>query len=591
MRLSRLLLFLFIPLFGLAQRSQPTMNIRACDTLIMQGHYARAARCLQPHYNANPQGPSYEKLLDAYLLSSDTSAALKLVRRQSKRFGDARPKYTVDYWVLSRKLGKKGPLWTDIEVQVVKNPYSSRAVARVLERYGMLQEAVKIYELAERQQPKLRVAFDKAQLYAQLGEIDNQYSAYIQALEENKGYLGSIKLRMTQNIGNDEQGEHARAAKEALIRRIEQGGNVQVYETLLLFILRELDEYQRAFKWLSARSKINFQPSEFIATARTAHEDGEVDIALAIFEYLIYNSPNSKRGAWLNNVLAEYLAITATRDETRAKKLCEDFGGHECGICFKWELAREEYLFRLKQISTTSVEEFGKRLELLRDHYSRPSSSGLAYASYAKALQLSGDFDRALIEYARAETLLGDSKEGDQARLSRAMCSFYSGDILWAKTQLEVLLKSTSKEVANDALETALLIASNSIEDTAMEGLQILRKPMLYEAMERYDSALVGYENVENILLANETYDDLLYRKGKVELKLGHLKEAERTFRVLQNAAGEGMWKEEAYFYFAQSLFLQRDDGAESALEDYLIRYPNGFYTEQARIMYRTFTS
>ena len=39
---------------------------------------------------------------------------------------------------------------------------------------------------------------------------------------------------MTQNIGNDEQGEHARAAKEALIRRIEQGGNVQVYETLLL---------------------------------------------------------------------------------------------------------------------------------------------------------------------------------------------------------------------------------------------------------------------------------------------------------------------------------------------------------------------
>ena len=107
MRLSRLLLFLFIPLFGLAQRSQPTMNIRTCDTLIMQGHYARAARCLQPHYNANPQGPSYEKLLDAYLLSNDTSAALKLVRKQSKRFGDARPQYTVDYWVLSGKLRKE----------------------------------------------------------------------------------------------------------------------------------------------------------------------------------------------------------------------------------------------------------------------------------------------------------------------------------------------------------------------------------------------------------------------------------------------------------------------------------------------------
>lgn len=566
------------------------MNIRTCDTLIMQGNYARAIDCLQPHYNANPQGPSYEKLLDAYLLSSDTSAALKLVRKQSKRFGDARPQYTVDYWVLSRKLGKKGPQWEYIELQVVQNPYSARAVARALERYGMLQKAVKIYTLAEGQQQKLRVAIDKAQLYAQLGEIDNQYNAYIQALEENKGYLGSIKLRMTQNIGNDEQGEHARAAKDALIRRIEQGGNVQVYETLLLFVLRELDEYLKAFKWLSARSKANFQPSEFIVTARAALEDGKVDVALAVFEFLIYKIPPSQRGAWLNNVLTEYLAITATQDKAQAKKLCEDFGRNECGICFKWELAREEYLFRLNEISTTSVTEFGKRLELLRDRYSRPSSSGLAYASYAKALQLSGDFDRALIEYARAETLLGDSKEGDQARLSRAMCSFYSGDILWAKTQLEVLLKSTSKEVANDALETALLIASNSIEDTAMEGLQILRKPMLYEAMERYDSALLGYENAEDILLANETYDDLLYRKGKVELKLGHLKRAERTFRVLQSAAGEGMWKEEGYFFFARSLFLQQDHNAESALEDYLIRYPNGFYTEQARTMYRTFT-
>ena len=193
MRLSRLLLFLFYSAVWLGPEVKFTMNIRACDTLIMQGHYARAASCLQPHYNANPQGPSYEKLLDAYLLSSDSSAALKLVKRQSKRFGDGRPQYTVDYWVLSEKLGKKGPLWTDIEIQVVKNPYSSRAVARVLERYGMLQEAVKIYELAERQQPKLRVAFDKAQLYAQLGEIDNQYSAYIQALEENKGYLGVYK--------------------------------------------------------------------------------------------------------------------------------------------------------------------------------------------------------------------------------------------------------------------------------------------------------------------------------------------------------------------------------------------------------------
>ena len=136
----------------------------------------------------------------------------------------------------------------------------------------------------------------------------------------------------------------------------------------------------------------------------------------------------------------------------------------------------------------------------LRVIYSESLWHGLTYKSFAEILQLSGDFDRALIEYARAETLLGDSKEGDQSRLARAMCAFYSGDIDWAKTQLEVLLQSTSKEIANDALENALLIAANTVEDTLFEGLQLLRIPMLLEVMNKNEEALMAYEKAERVL-------------------------------------------------------------------------------------------
>ena len=101
-------------------------------------------------------------------------------------------------------------------------------MARVLEKYGLLQEAVGIYELAEQRQPKLNVSFERAGLYAQLGEIDAQYAAYLKAIDENRGYLNNIKLRITQNIGDDEAGKHAVAAKAALISRIQTGGNVGV---------------------------------------------------------------------------------------------------------------------------------------------------------------------------------------------------------------------------------------------------------------------------------------------------------------------------------------------------------------------------
>ena len=49
------------------------------------------------------------------------------------------------------------------------------------------------------------------------------------------------------------------------------------------------------------------------------------------------------------------------------------------------------------------------------------------------------------------------------------------------------------------------------------------------------------------------------------------------------------MWKEEGYFYFAKAAFELDPGSSKEALMEYLISYPNGFYTEQARTMYRTF--
>jgi tetratricopeptide (TPR) repeat protein len=295
------------------------------------------------------------------------------------------------------------------------------------------------------------------------------------------------------------------------------------------------------------------------------------------------------QGNWLNEVLKDQLELLGSMQLGQAEQLIEDFKNQECGSCFGWELAREEFIIKSKEMDSTAAFDYGRTMENLRVIYSESLWHGLTYKSFAEILQLTGDFDRALIEYARAETLLGDSKEGDESRLARAMCAFYSGDIDWAKTQLEVLLQSTSKEIANDALENALLIAANTVEDTLFEGLQLLRIPMLLEVMNKNEEALLAYEKAERVLLANEVYDDLLYKKGRIQLKLGKFNDAANTFLTLQGAAGEGMWKEESFFYYAKCLYNLKDDNAQQATEQYLLKYPGGFYYEQARLMYRTF--
>ena len=589
MRLIKFLLVL-LPFASFAQKANTKSSISDCDTLLINGEYKAALECLEPIYNKNPSGPAYEKLLDTQLLLEDSLAALRLVRKQNKRFGASRPQYTVDHWVLSHSLNKRGPKWEEIELEVIKNPYTSRTVVRVLEKYGLLQEAVNIFELAESKQPKLRSAFERAQLYAQLGQIDKQYTAYLEAIQQNRGYLANIKLRITQNINDDERGLHAEAAKKALLTKIKEGGNVSVFENLLLFVYREEGDFDKAFRWLKAKSISNdFRANEFISVAREAIEKNQKATAIEVYDFMIYNRPSILLGNWLNEVLIDQLTLLSSMQLESAQQLIQNFKHQECGSCFGWELAREEFVIKSKEVDSASAYEYGETMEGLRSIYAENLWYGLTYKSFAEILQLTGDFDRALIEYARAETLLGDSKEGDESRLARAMCAFYGGDIDWAKTQLEVLLQSTSKAIANDALENALLIAANTVEDTLFEGLQILRVPMLLEVMNKNEEALKAYEEAGRILLANEVYDDLLYKKGKVQLKLGKYDAAASTFLVLQGAAGEGMWKEESYFYYAKSLYDSKNIKAQLATEQYLLKYPSGFYNEQARLMYRTF--
>ena len=262
-----------------------------------------------------------------------------------------------------------------------------------------------------------------------------------------------------------------------------------------------------------------------------------------------------------------------------------------CEACFEWERYRATFLFEQGKVPADSLQsllEYESTLTQLRERYPRKFQRGLTHLSQGEANLRLGYFDDALMEFARAETLLEDSDEGDMARLKKAMCAFYGGDIPWAKTQLEVLLQSTSKSIANDALENALMISANSVEDTLMEGLGLIRIPMLLEAQGKTSKAIEKYKALKKVLIAHELYDDVCLKLGKLYLDGAQWEAALAEFSLVQQAAGEGMWKEDALFFAAMCRFELKQSEAQLALEQYLLNYPAGLYFEQARTMYRT---
>ena len=76
--------------------------------------------------------------------------------------------------------------------------------------------------------------------------------------------------------------------------------------------------------------------------------------------------------------------------------------------------------------------------------------------------------------YSQVEKEFKYDQIGEKAKYKNAKIAFYTGDFFWSQAQLDVLKGSTSKLIANDALQLSLLITDNVGLDSVVEPLHMV---------------------------------------------------------------------------------------------------------------------
>ena len=79
---------------------------------------------------------------------------------------------------------------------------------------------------------------------------------------------------------------------------------------------------------------------------------------------------------------------------------------------------------------------------------------------------------------------------GHQAKFKNAQVYYFSGEYDWCQAQLDVLKASTSKLIANDALELSVLITDNYNMDTSETAMKLFSYADMLSAQQQYDLAL-----------------------------------------------------------------------------------------------------
>ena len=177
---------------------------------------------------------------------------------------------------------------------------------------------------------------------------------------------------------------------------------------------------------------------------------------------------------------------------------------------------------------------------------------------------------------------------GAMGKFKNAQLSYYNHDFEWSKSQLNVLRSSTSKLIANDAMELSLLISDNMEDDSTYGMLEIFADAdlMLYRNM--LDSAWDAFENVSRHAMSHPLLDEVLMRKAQIRMKQGRYIEADSLLQRLVDFYPTDITADDALIMQAE-LNEEKLNNPQKALECYekiMLDYPTSLYADQARKRY-----
>jgi tetratricopeptide (TPR) repeat protein len=173
--------------------------------------------------------------------------------------------------------------------------------------------------------------------------------------------------------------------------------------------------------------------------------------------------------------------------------------------------------------------------------------------------------------------------------LRNARVSYYAGDFLWAQAQLGVLKASTSKLIANDALELSLRITDALGVDSNSVPLTYFSRAELLRVQRRYDEALAVLDSLTTEFPMHSLGDDVLYERHRIALARQRYAEAAGHLEKLLELYPNDIYVDNALLDLG-ILYEEKLGDKEKAMGYYerlMFEQPGSIFVPEARERFR----
>ncbi|WP_069659918.1 tetratricopeptide repeat protein [Arcticibacter eurypsychrophilus] len=624
---SFLLRFLFF-LVSLPAFAQSEVEDRLAMEYYQAGAFEQALPVYQKLYADGIHPEYYDQYLSVLLKTKSYQLAEELIKKMIAS-DKSSSMYQIDYGRLLQEQGfkeKADELYNELLRTIPKNEFAIRELAGSFYRANALDYSIKafLYGRKALNDPQA-FGFDLISLYRYQKNKQMLVLEYMNILSKTPDPL---IIRQAQNNFNTvfDTAEDYTLLENSLVAALAKKSQSIAFAELLSWTYLQQGNYSAALKQLISLDKKGKTNGEQIFNlGETLLFNKAFKEALMAFEYLdnksidnSYHLPSKARILYcktelLSNSLgdkfgkAELLLIGDNKDNNTLKDVKSRKGELPSGEVNKLEAEYvaffneakdnpQELFFAMRKLAdfrAYQLREYIKAGSLLEKALALPDLSSAQKGQIKLELGDIYIFDAnvwdATLLYSQVEKEFKNKPLGLDAKYRNAKLSYYRGDFVWAKVQIDALKSTTSQLIANDALNLSILITENTMSKADTNVLAKYAEADFSLFCNHPEQSIRILDSINTLYPQNSLADDILMLKARIFLKQEDNLSAISCLDSIVSQYSYDVWADDALFMLG-TLYeskLKEPEKAKHYYEKIIMDFPGSLYIAEARLRFR----
>ena len=516
-----IILLLLIPFISISQNN----DVQKAQSLFSKGDYEKAVQI----YEKLPSN-KLPRFYSSYLYSLNALSKYKEAKKVAQKMylrDKNNLRYLSDVIIFERKNDDKSQASKNLNILIKElktKPSQALTISNNFNRNEMYDFAIKVLDATENDNNRSNYLIQKAENYSSLQDYEKMVTSLLDLLEHNASrelYVRNKFQKTIYNFGIKNENFN-KSLKKLLISYSNKNSKNPIYSDLLVWYFIQNKNYEMAYRQ-SVAMDLKFGDYDFtlLDIASLFQQEKKHMQANKVYNYII--SKNKKDKLFYQAHAQKINLAFISANQQLIKEVRENYDNYELDfplnkITINFYSAYAKFQALHKNDYESSEKIFLKILNL--DNIKDEVDVAEAKLNYSDILVYNGRIWEALIYYSQVEKKFKENPIGHKAKLKIAKVYYYNGDFEVAQAQLDVLKRSTSKLISNDAIDLSLLITDNLSLDTTDIVMRMYAKAEMLAYQRKYIEALSLYDSLINKYQFHSLVDEALFEKYKIYYEL-----------------------------------------------------------------------